>query len=325
MTARGTADITIVICTFNRHALLEKTLHSIARLRDPGGVRLSVIVVDNSDDSNALPVIEGQRAHLPWPLQGLAAHPANISVARNAGVAAARSELVAFIDDDQQLDPGWLEAVVHAVAHCEHDVFLGHVEALHETPERADATVRAMFSRWLDAPEGLELYPMGPNKTRGIAMGSGNSVFRRQRALTDAAPFDPAFGNGGGEDYDLYCRLQRRGLRFGWLPGAKVSEFVPAARCAPDYMAGRLFAGGQAYALAVSRNSPAPAFERWRQRAIALVQLGLLLPRGLLVRGDEAARTALRYRRAAALGKLSFRALRPIYLEAGKPEEAPAR
>lgn len=315
MNDQGDLDITIVICTYNRQALLRKTLESIAHLRNPGGTRLSVIVVDNSDDSNALQLVETMGETMPWPLLGLAAHPANISVARNAGVAATRSEFIAFIDDDQQLDSGWLAAVSDALATHPHDVFFGHVEALHEIPNRVDQTVQMVFSRWLNAAEGHELYAMGPRQTRGIALGSGNSIFRRSKTLTDPAPFDPAFGNGGGEDSDLFCRLQRRGLRFGWLPGAKVFEFVPASRHEPDYMASRLFAGGQAYALAVSRNSAWPSFERWRQRAIAIAQLILLLPRQMLPWQDEGTRTTLRYRRAAVLGKLSFREMRPIYLQ----------
>lgn len=309
----GRPGLTIVICTYNRHDLLRKTLASIARLRNPDGIGLDVIVVDNSNDENALPLVAALQADMPFRLSALAAHPANISVARNAGAAAAKTGCVAFIDDDQQLDPDWLVVVSRALAVYPHDVLFGAVEPVHERPERVTPIVQGMFSRWLDAPEGTGMLPMGPRKTPGITLGSGNSIFRRS-ALTDAMPFDPAFGNGGGEDYDLFCRLQRRGLRFGWVPAAKVFEFVPASRCAPDYMAGRLFAGGQAFALAVSRNSAFPRIERWRQRAIALAQLALLLPRAVLAR-DAKARTELRWRRAAVLGKLSFRELDPIYLK----------
>lgn len=307
--------LTIIICTYNRHNLLRKALESIARLKNPGSIKLTVLVVDNSDDSNALPMIEEMRTGMPFTLVGLAAHPANISRARNAGVLAAETEAVAFIDDDQELDRGWLIAVSDALARHPHDVFFGHVAPVYERPESVDQTVQTMFSRWLDQPQGHAMYAMGPRKTRGIALGSGNSIFRRSRTLTDLMPFDPTFGNGGGEDYDLFCRLQRRGMTFGWLPDAKVFEFVPASRCNPDYMAARLFAGGQAYALAVSRNSAFPGLQRWRQRMIALMQLVLLLPHCLVSTQSADARTELRYRKAAILGKLSFRELEPIYAQ----------
>lgn len=315
MSDQSPLDLTIVICTYNRNALLAKTLESIAALRDPGGVNLSILVVDNSDDGNALQRVEDMRSAMPWPLSALSAHPANISIARNAGIAAARSEVIAFIDDDQQLDPGWLEAVARALATQPYDAFFGPVEALHECPEQADPTIEKLFSRTLDAPDGHELYAMGPRQTRNIALGSGNSIFRRSRALTDPAPFDPAFGNSGGEDSDFICRLQQRGLRFGWIAAASVTEFVPVSRYDPDYLEKRHFAGGQSYALAVSRNSKWPAGERWRQRAIALIQLILLLPRQVRPGQDEAERAAIRYRRASISGKLSFADMRPLYLQ----------
>lgn len=311
------STITIIICTFNRHDLLRTALESIAALSNPNSVPLSVIVVDNSDDSNALPLIEEMSSRFPWPLRGIEAHPPDISVARNAGVAAASSsDLVAFIDDDQTLPPHWLEAVMNAVETYPHDIFFGRVDSRFEAPERAGRTVRALFSRQLDASTGEEVFAMGPQKTKSVSLGTGNSVFRRATTLTDPIPFDPAFGSGGGEDYNLFCRLQRRGRRFAWLEEAYANENVPASRCDPDYVARRLFAGGQAYALAVSLNSPAPVLERWRQRLIAMVQLGLFIPVWLRQIGKpQEERDEVRFRMAGILGKLSFKTLKPIYRE----------
>lgn len=315
MTVSTPLSITILICTYNRHALLRQALESVAALRNPRGIDLCVLVVDNSDDENALAPVAQMREAMPFPLKAIAAHPANISVARNAGVAAAASEIVAFIDDDQRLDPGWLEAVADALACHPHDVFFGRVEPEAEAPERMGPAARQLFSRGLDAPDGHEMFAMGPRKTRGTALATNNSIFRARTALDDARPFDPAFGNGGGEDFDLFCRLQRRGRRFAWLGSAKAVEFVPASRCEPGYLTRRFFAGGQAYALAVSLNSRFPRLERWRQRLMALVQLVLMLPAWPLRRrqGPEAL-NEFRYRLAGILGKLSLRgALEPIY------------
>lgn len=315
MTAPRPLDLTIVICTYNRPLLLEKALASVAALRQPPQTSLSVVVVDNSDDGNALPFVTAMQGRVPYRLVAIGAHPANISVARNAGIAAASSEIVAFIDDDQCLEPDWLHAVADGLAHYPYDVLFGHVTPLMETPERADAFVRAFFSRHLDAPAGHELFATGARKTRAMPLATNNCIFRRAATLTDPVPFDPAFGNGGGEDFELFCRLQRRGCRFGWLPDAKAFEFVPANRCEPDYLSRRFFAGGQAYANAVAMNSAFPALERWRQRAIALAQSVLLLASLPMrhARGPEA-RRQLRYHLAGIRGKLSLRQLEPIYL-----------
>lgn len=305
----------IVICTFNRQNLLKRALESIAALVDPGGVHVSIIVVDNSDDSNAFAAAESMRAVLPWDLHIVAAHPPNISVARNAGVAAAGdAEIVAFVDDDQQLAPNWLVAVSRAVRELPHDAFLGPVDADFESPNLAGKTAHALFSRQLDRPTGHDLIAMGPQKTKVIALATNNAIFRRKTTLTDDVCFDPSFGNGGGEDYDLFCRLQRRGRRFAWLADARAAEHVPASRCNPDYLARRLFAGGQAYAMAVSKNNALPHIERGRLRLVALIQLALLAPAWLNhLRRPQQERDELRFRIAAVLGKLSFAKLVPIY------------
>ncbi len=314
MTVTEPAGISIVICTFNRHDLLQKALESVAALRNPKGIPLTLVVVDNSDDSNALPVIDAMRERLPYPVLGIAAHPANISVARNAGVTAAPDDIVAFMDDDQQLDPDWLAAVADGLTRFPHDVLFGSVEPILETPDKADATVLSLFSRRLAAAAGTDLFAMGAKKTSGIALATNNCVFRKSTTLTDAEPFDPAFGNGGGEDFDLFCRLQRRGRRFGWLPSAKALEFVPAKRCDPAYLERRFYAGGQAFAMAVSKNSPRPALTRWRNRFKAVAQLvilGAAIP--LLWFKGPSARRQLRYRLAGTFGKMSFAELEPIY------------
>ena len=307
--------LAVIVCTFNRHDTLRKTLASMARLTPGRDISFSVVVVDNSEDSNALPLIDEISQTVPYELWAIPAHPPNISIARNAGVAATRSEYVAFIDDDQELDPNWLVALEQALTGSCKDVFFGAVEPVYEAPDRVDDTVDLVFSRRVNGASGTELFAMGPNKTPGVALGCGNAILRRSTTLTDPIPFDPDFGNGGGEDYDLFCRLQRRGCRFAWVAEAGVREFVPAGRCDPVYMASRLFAGGQAFAMAVSRNSSNPRFERIRQRLIAVVQLSLLLPRlALLPFSGNTAKIAFRYRKASALGKLAFRPLKPIYL-----------
>lgn len=307
-------DISIIICTYNRADLLTLAMDSIAKLSNPQALSVEVVIVDNSDDNNARATVDAAREWMPYPISMIVAHPANISVARNAGVKAALSNVIAFMDDDQTLDAGWLNAVWDGLAKYPHAVLFGAVSPLAEKPELVDASVEQLFSRQMPFVAGHDLVPMGPNKTRGISLATNNSVFRRGSTFYEDQPFNPAFGNGGGEDFDLFCRLQRKGCRFGWLPEAKAIEFVPAKRCNSTYLEQRFFAGGQAYAMAVSLNSDSPKLERWRQRLLASIQFVLLLAFMPMAYFKGAERwLAWRYRFAGILGKLSFRTLLPIY------------
>lgn len=309
--------LSIVMCTFHRERLLQKALGSILAQAAPAHFDVEIIVVDNSDECSARATVEAFGATSPFPLRFVEAHPPNISVARNAGVMASSGDAIAFLDDDQELAEGWLAAVARALGDLPQDAFFGAVEPTFEAPTRATDMARTLFSRRLDAPRGAELIAFGPRKTRAVALATNNSIFRRAALPGDGRLFDLAFGNGGGEDYDLICRMQREGRRFAWLPEARAREFVPRARCEAGYLRRRFFAGGQAYAAAVANASAHPRLSRWSIRAKAVAQLLLLGARTplALTRGREALTDHLHVC-AGALGKLSFSAIRPIYREA---------
>lgn len=316
-------DLSIILCTYRREELLGKALASIRAQAIPPGTQLTVVVADNSDDGSAASVVAAADAASPFEIRYVEAHPANISVARNAGIRATTSPFIAFIDDDEELAPGWLEAVVTGLRNHPHDVFFGGVDPMFETPDRVTPAIHTLFSRQIDAPSGQDVVALGKRRERVITVATCNSIFRRATTLVDAEPFNPRFGHAGGEDLDLFCRLQARGRRFGWLPDARVSEFVPESRCDPGYLRRRFFAGGQVYAEAVAGNSPSPVATRWWLRAKALVQLGLLALRyPLILRKGPAAQADFRYRWAGVLGKLSLGSLYPVYRESDPDKRA---
>jgi succinoglycan biosynthesis protein ExoM len=309
--------LAIIICTYHRPDLLRQTLASLRRQTLPNELRPAVYVVDNSDDGSAATVVAEAASACSFPMHWLEAHPANISVARNAGISASDQPFVAFIDDDEICEPGWLQAVNQALHTTTHDVLFGRVVVDFENPDLPTKAVKQLFSRELDRPDGHALYAFGPDKISSITLATCNSLFRRATTLTDDIPFDDAFGVGGGEDYDLFCRLQRRGRSFGWLPAATVREFVPSARCEGRYLRRRFYAGGQAFAAAIARNSDAMRLTRWSVRLQAVAQGALLLAQLPLAaaRGRESL-ADYGYRWAGVLGKLSFGEIYPLYRRA---------
>ncbi len=314
MTDAPVCELTIVICTFRREELLARAIASLTAQRRPEGLSFELLVVDNSDDGSAAAVVESAAGAASFPVRRVEAHPPNISVARNAGVRSSQSPFVLFIDDDEELDPDWLETVARAIRTLPHDIIIGGVEPSFERPERATPFVQQLFSRRLDCAMGEDLYAFGPKRTAGVALAIANAIFRRATTFTEPEPFDVTFGNCGGEDYDLLCRLQSRGRRIGWMPGAIVREFVPASRCEPAYLRRRFFAGGQAYAAAVAGVSRNPRAMRWWLRVKAFVQaviLALRAPLNALASPEQ--RLDYSYVWAGVLGKLSLGGLYPVY------------
>ena len=313
-------ELCFAICTHRRNALLARALESLIVAERPDDLAFEVVVVDNSEAGEATPIVAAaaeyaQGLQRPFVIRGLSAHPANISAARNAALASSTAPWFAFLDDDQQVAQDWFVEARRAVRATSADILFGAIAPRFEAPALATASVKQLFTRDLDAAEGLALFAFGPDKTRALALTPGNALFRRQTTLATAR-FDPAYGQAGGEDFDLFCRLQKDGRRFVWRPSLRASEFVPASRCDPAYLRRRFYAGGQVYAAAVAGLSPRPGLARWALRAKALAQGLALAPRAAfaVLRG-RVARDECSYLLAGVVGKLSLGTPHALYAE----------
>src|ERR1700716_149612 len=94
----GTPTVSVVVCTRNRPIDLGRCLAGLAESSPPP---LEVIVVDQSDSPGrgTDPPIDGYRHHV--------ASERGLSLARNAGIALSVGDVVAFLDDDCTVEPGW--------------------------------------------------------------------------------------------------------------------------------------------------------------------------------------------------------------------------
>src|SRR4051794_30022249 len=110
----------IVIPTRARLSYLEVALTSIAPEADAAGAE--VLVVDDAGASDAARALARRHGARYEPL----ARPTGLNAARNAGVERSSGELVVFVDDDVEVDRGWLAALLAAAAeHADADVFAG--------------------------------------------------------------------------------------------------------------------------------------------------------------------------------------------------------
>ncbi|WP_426958443.1 glycosyltransferase family 2 protein [Muricoccus radiodurans] len=247
--------VSVVICTYNRPERLRNCLRSLLASLHEDGLQSEIVVVDNTERPYAEAVLRDFAPEVPARV--VLASPPNISVARNAGIRAARGPLIAFLDDDQLVESGWLAAMLGTERDTGADVVLGAVIPQHlgGPPPRGDW---GLYSRLLDRPSGTIISLNGPNRPDGFAFGTGNSLWRRDTTLAAENPFDPEFGACGGEDYELYLRSEQAGRRFAWCADGKVLEAVPHDRLRLGYLVRRAFSGAQVYAAATIRNSASP-------------------------------------------------------------------
>jgi GT2 family glycosyltransferase len=202
----GQPIVSVVIPTHNRHAALLRLLRSIEAQAQE--LPIEVIVVD---DGSSNPSAASLRSHditldmrvIAQPLSGAAA-------ARNTGAAAARGELLLFLDDDVELLAGSLQAHVafHAAAG---DIALGDLPPV--------VIGDSFFS--------IRLRGWGQGMRPGIAgvgyrynfrdLMSAHFSIRRSR-FEELGGFDRAFWCH--EDWELGYRAIEAGLALRYVPGA---------------------------------------------------------------------------------------------------------
>ena len=103
-------DVSIVLSTFNRAPLLGAAIDRLTR-QDPEAPPCEIIIVDNNSTDQTRAVVERRIAQGKLPLQYVFEPRQGLSYARNAGIAAARADVVAFTDDDVRVADNWIATI----------------------------------------------------------------------------------------------------------------------------------------------------------------------------------------------------------------------
>jgi succinoglycan biosynthesis protein ExoM len=277
-------EVSVCVATCQRPRGLARLLDSLARQKLPRGPSLEVVVVDNDAEGSAAPVLGRFRELLP--LRAFVEPRRNIAHARNRALAEARGRWLAFVDDDEEAEEGWLAAYWDRL----------------ESGEDADGWFGPVLPRAEQAPPDwldLERFYARPRRASGSLLGlaeaSTSNAFVR-RSLFEVRRFDPAFGRSGGEDTEVFARLLRAGARLRWCDEARVAEFLPAERLRLAWLAQRAFRGGVVTTrLERQRLGGGSALALRGPRALAgLALCGAGLPLAALGGRVPAARAALR-------------------------------
>ena len=225
--------IDIAVCTFRRAALTE-TLASLSKLIVPAGVRLGVIVADNDVTPSARSRVKAAR--LPMAVAYVHCPAGNISIARNSCLDHTQADFIAFVDDDETVDPLWLDRLLATAERSRADVVLGPVRALYGpgTPD------------WMRSGDFHATRPVWVNGE--IRTGYTCNVLMRLAAPSIAGRrFDLALGRSGGEDTAFFTAVYAAGGRFVFAEEAWVEEAVPAARARFSWLAQRRLRMGQTH------------------------------------------------------------------------------
>ena len=224
----------VVIATYNRAADLRETLRSLAGLQADGP--WEVLVVDNNSHDDTRAVVETEAGRFPVELRYLFESRQGRSPALNAGIAAARGEIIVTTDDDVRVRADWLTAAGRGLDALRADYVGGRVLPIWSAPRPA----------WLPDGAGrhwsviaLLDYGDAPQEFGARVPLGVNMAFRRG-ALELAGLLDPDTGRKAGtllgQEVREWCiRARRVGIRGFYVPDMIVQHVVPADRLTKGY------------------------------------------------------------------------------------------
>ena len=229
-------SLSLIIPTHNRASDLIFALESVARQTLPRA-EWEVVVVDNcSTDSTEQEVQRFAAAHPDLNIRLVYEGEAGVSHARNRGISSTTAPFIAFIDDDERVNPEFLVAYLEFFrTHPQAEVAGGRIIA--EYPEGRPA----WMSRWVEMPianpmdYGAEVCPF----PRGKVPGGGNMAFRRD-IFAKIEGFDAQLGRVGreligGEENDLFERILLSGRTIWYVPNAVMWHIIKPRKLTADY------------------------------------------------------------------------------------------
>ncbi|MGA9946460.1 MAG: glycosyltransferase [Candidatus Cybelea sp.] len=204
-----TPTISVVIPTYNRLDTLEEVL-PLLLAQDLAPSQYELLVCDsNSNDGTAQYLAALQTEHCT--VRHLADAYGGRAAARNAGIAAARGEIVLFNDADILASPNLIST--HLRRHRERSGI-----AVVGLEVQVKDLAEYVFKR--DRPEARgHLHPPSRKKLSWLYFLTGNASVRRADLLR-AGCFDENFTGYGHEDLELGYRLQQLGIEILYEPGA---------------------------------------------------------------------------------------------------------
>lgn len=224
--------IDVIVSTYNRAGLLAEALESLTRQELGAGeapAALEIVVVDNASTDGTRAVVESLAARAPIPVRYCHESARGVAHARRRGVLEARGEWLAFFDDDQLAEPGWLRELAAAARESGARCVGGRVTL---AIDGAVAPPLPAFCRTLlgETPGAARAGPYAGKQLPG----TGNVLLHRS-VLDAVGSFDPALEQGA-EDTELFRRVRRAGIAMWYAPRARVSHRTPPYRTTREYL-----------------------------------------------------------------------------------------
>ncbi len=211
---KSTPLISVVIATRDRRDSLARCLDALARNGAQFGAAWQTIVVDNGSSDGTAALLAQRQTRRDLALDVVAETQPGLAVARNAGLARAVGEIIAFTDDDCLVEQDWLAAMASAYRDTAAADAIGGWVGLHDPADLPTSIRISVEPVWIT------------DSLHALAQLIGCNFSARAAAFRRVGLFDPRLGAGSparsAEDLDLIHRMLRLGLRLRYDPSIRV-------------------------------------------------------------------------------------------------------
>lgn len=109
-------DVSIILCSYNRCENLRNVLRDLIDMEAPQSVSYEVLVIDNNSTDKTRLVVETAIKEKPSLFKYILETKQGKSFALNKGIRSAQGSILAFTDDDVQVDRKWLIGITECFA-----------------------------------------------------------------------------------------------------------------------------------------------------------------------------------------------------------------
>ena len=229
--------LSIIVCTYNRDKYLYGALQCIAENGFPTEA-YEIILVNNMSADNT--EAECQKFEHDYPnvnFHYFVETNQGLSYARNRGIEESRGETLVFLDDDSYIQKDYLLNLRKQLdAHPNIDAFGGKIDPVFESGEAPKWLSKWNYS-WVSAINLGDKACQFKGKTFPIGANMGI----RKAMLLKTGNFNTQLGRSkknlmGGEEKDLFERIQMQGGTIYYFPDVVVQHVIPPARTTKDYV-----------------------------------------------------------------------------------------
>lgn len=236
-------SVVISVATYQRPDELERLLTTLTDEIQNSSYIARVVVVDNDPSRSAERTVANFSNVCTYDTESTP----GIVAARNRGLRHRQnSDAVIFVDDDEYVSSGWLNALVTRANSSGAGVVAGPVTPVFQAGTPAWLIKQGWYDR--------RTYEDGAS----VKWPATNNSLVRSRELDKLGndPFHEEFSFTGGEDADMFDRLRDSGTEFVWASDAKVFETVPSSRTTLRWLWRRNIRLGNVSGIFLRRRTP---------------------------------------------------------------------